>query len=249
MSTSEGLNGPASSLLNGKQSGAQTQPNEFTNTTSSPASPQDLSSIWKWNFAVPPSVEGCVHDVIKDFVARQPEALAVCAWDGNFTYAQLDALANHVARKIIQLGTPPKSSVPILLSKSRWTPVAMLAVIKSGCSAIALDATQPDARLRSIAQQARPSIIVSSSALSLRATQLLDVPLLALDDTLLDAIDQPEGVFSELPNASPSDIVYISFTSYVVYNLLLFKTKVQPSPNQSSKHIQSPVFLHSLAKS
>jgi non-ribosomal peptide synthetase component F len=225
MSTGEGLNGSASSLLKGKQSGGQTEPHELAHTTSSLASPQDLSSIWKWNYTVPLSVEGCVHDVIKGFAASQPDASAVCAWDGDFTYAQLDALANHVASKIIQLGTPSRSSVPILLSKSRWTPVAMLAVIKSGCSAIALDATQPDARLRSIAQQARPSTIVASSALSRRASRLLDVPVLALDNTLLHAIGQPEVVFSELPHVSPSDIVYISFTSYVVYNLLLSSTQ------------------------
>ncbi len=178
-------------------------------------SQEDLDQIWEWNASVPDPVQGCVHDLITEIAKRQPDALAVHAWDGNFEYSQLDALADKVARSLIQLGAAPKSSIPLLFSKSRWTSVAMLGVIKAGCSAIALDATQPDTRLRSIVQQAQPRIIVSSAEHHARVRALADVPVFQLDDTLLNAVDLLEENPPLLPVVSSSDTVYISFTSYV----------------------------------
>ncbi|KAF2231590.1 acetyl-CoA synthetase-like protein, partial [Viridothelium virens] len=85
----------------------------------------------------------------------------------------------------------------------------MLGVIKSGCAAIALDPAQPDARLRSVVQQAQPGVIISSTANYERASLLADVPVFKLDETLLHL---PEHS-SRLPVVSPLDTAYISFTS------------------------------------
>jgi non-ribosomal peptide synthetase component F len=178
----------------------------------------ELDRIWSWNATVQQPLQGCVHDLIAEIAQRQPDVLAVCAWDGDFTYSQLNALADAVARRLLGLGISPKSNLPILFSKSRWTCVAMLGVIKAGCSAIALDATQPDARLRSIIQQARPSAIVSSAAHGARASLLANVPVLQLDDVMLATADPPEESWPQLPMVLPADIIYISFTSYVVIN-------------------------------
>ncbi|KAL6790347.1 hypothetical protein GGI42DRAFT_365191 [Trichoderma sp. SZMC 28013] len=176
-------------------------------------SEQDLDQIWTWNTSIPPPVEGCVHDLIKEIARNQPDALAICAWDGDFTYSQLDNLANEVAHRILEFGIEPKSNIPILCPKSRWTCIAMLGVIKAGCSAIALDGTQPDTRLRSIVHQTKSRLIVSSATYASRATLLMDVPVLQLDDTLLEFQELPREHLSSLPSTSPSDIVYISFTS------------------------------------
>ena len=202
-------------LLNGSAETHMQPQDTFSDaaTDAIDASQQDLDQIWSQNASVPDSVQGCVHDLIKGIAESQPAALAVSAWDGDFTYSQLDALANEVVRRLTGLGTAPKSSVPILFSKSRWTCVAMLGVIKAGCACIALDPTQPNTRLRSIVQQAQPKIIVSSAANRARASLLADVPVLQLDGTLLEMLHLPEESSCQLPIVSPSDIIYISFTS------------------------------------
>ncbi|CAJ2499769.1 Uu.00g026220.m01.CDS01 [Anthostomella pinea] len=180
----------------------------------SPApSQQELEQIWEWNATVPEVVQGCVHDLITEIAESQPDALAVSAWDGDFSYIQLDALANEMARGIACLTIPPGSFIPILLTKSKWTPIAMLGIIKAGYAAIALDTTQPDARLRSIVEQTGPKIIVSSSALCGRARSLADMPVFQIDDELSGAAAHPSEHSTHLPDVSPSDIVYISFTS------------------------------------
>lgn len=162
---------------------------------------------------MPESVPGCVHDLIAAIASHHPDALAVCAWDGDFTYSELNTLACELAHRLIHRGIPHQSSIPLLFSKSRWTCVAMLAIIQAGCAAIALDATQPDTRLRSIVQQTQPQVVIASPTHAIRASRLADCHILVLDDTLLD--NQTEGLAEELPVVSPSDIVYISFTSYV----------------------------------
>lgn len=172
-----------------------------------------LDQIWSWNSAVPEQIQETVHDLISE-IAQSTNSLAVCAWDGNFTYPQLDSLATHVAHHLIsELNVTPKSCIPILFHKSKWTSVAMLAVIKAGCSVIALDPAQPDSRLLSILEQVEIFVMISSESNYNRARSLLkeDVAVLKIDDSW-----PPKPLDSsttKLPTVSPSDIVYISFTS------------------------------------
>lgn len=171
-----------------------------------------LDQIWRWNSSVPDPIYACVHDLISE-IAKSTDSLAVCAWDGDFTYSQLDFLATQVAHHLIsQLNVAPKSCIPILFHKSKWTCVAMLASIKAGCSVVALDPTQPDSRLLSILEQVQPRVMISSDRNHARACALVgDVAVLQIDDSWLSKfLNTPT---SKLPAVSPSDIIYISFTS------------------------------------
>ncbi|KAJ5516873.1 hypothetical protein N7527_008433 [Penicillium freii] len=171
----------------------------------------DLDQIWNWNAEVPETVSGCVHDLIATIALHHPDSLAVCAWDGDLTYSQLNLLSRRLAHRLLALRIPRQSSIPLLFSKSRWTCVAMLAVIQAGYAAIALDATQPDTRLRSIVHQTKAKVVISSPVHATRAAGLVDASIVQLDETLFD--DEVEESTDELPVTSPSDIVYISFTS------------------------------------
>ena len=176
---------------------------------------QDLDEIWSQRSSVPESVHGCIHHLITQIAQQQPAAPAVHAWDGQFSYSQLDALADKLARRLSHIDANPGRVIPILFEKTKWTAAAMLGVIKSGNACVALDTTQPDARLRSILQQTQPKTIVSSRANHSRASKLADVPIIQLDDTLFDLTDDPtqHNTHSQLPTVLPVDTAYISFTS------------------------------------
>lgn len=182
-----------------------------TTSADNSASPEDLEKIWANNATIPKQVQGCIHDLISEIAESQPDELAVCAWDGDFTYSQLEKVSTSTAQTIISHGIEPKSTVPLLFSKSKWTAVAMLAIIKAGCRAVALDATQPDQRLRSIVEQTKPQVIITSPKHCQRASKLADVPIIQLDET----INSPQAAISsiQLPKNIPSDLVYVSFTS------------------------------------
>ena len=176
---------------------------------------KDVNEIWSQRSSVPESVNGCIHHLIAQIAQQQPDAPAVHAWDGQFSYSQLDALADEVARRLSDIDANPARVIPILFEKTKWTAAAMLGVIKSGNACVALDTTQPDARLRSILQQIQPKTIVSSRDNHLRASKLAGVPIIQLDDTLFDLTDEPtqHNFDSQLPIVSPLDTAYISFTS------------------------------------
>ncbi|KAL8659878.1 MAG: hypothetical protein Q9202_006904 [Teloschistes flavicans] len=179
-------------------------------TESATLTEEDIEEIWRQRSSVPASIDGCIHDLITEISQQQPDAPAVDAWDGQFSYAELQTLSSKLARQLANADAVGGQVVPILFEKTKWTPVAMLGVIQSGCACVALDTTQPDARLRSILQQIRPKIIVTSATNYGRATSLGDVSrVLRLDDTLYEATD----LDSKLPIVSPGDTAYISFTS------------------------------------
>ncbi|KAJ5210468.1 AMP-dependent synthetase/ligase [Penicillium cf. griseofulvum] len=180
--------------------------------TASPSS-QELDQIWAQNTVVPESITGCVHDLITEVAQRQPDALAVCAWDGDFTYAQLSTLSDNVAHYLCDMGDLQRSPVTILFPKSRWTCVAMLGIIKAGCAAIALDPTHPDARLRSIIKHAQPKAMICGAATRTRVSRLCDSSILQLDDSMLEIAGTIQHHNLDLPTVSPKDTVYISFTS------------------------------------
>lgn len=174
--------------------------------------PEDLERIWDWNSTVPASVHRCVHDIITERTAAQPEAPAICAWDGGLTYSELDRVSTALAGRLIDLGVQKDTMVPLCFEKSLWTTVAMLGVIKAGGAFVLLDASLPEARLRSITQQARATIIVSlhsNEALSLRLAP--QVVTLGSHDSK-DLFDGPSSRLC-LPTCSPSSAMYVAFTS------------------------------------
>lgn len=172
---------------------------------------QQEKQIREWNRSPPAPVNGCVHELISSIAGQQPDATAVHAFDGDFSYANLDALAEKLAFRLMELGTTPRSIIPIFFEKNKWTPVAMLAAIKTGSAVIALDINHPLERLRSIVQQAHSAIIISSNANAQQAALLGKAEVMVLGDDFLATTPVPQS----LPLVSPSDIVYISFTSGV----------------------------------
>ena len=174
-------------------------------------SEQDLQEIWSWNARVPEAVEACVHDLIAETTRRQPEAPAVCAWDGELTYGELDRLSTRLAHHLVGLGVGPEVIVPLCFEKSMWTPVAQLAVMKAGGASFAIDQSQPEERLRMMVQQIKPRLILSSSSNHELASRITQREVVLVDATHLQDLE----VFMDqkLPAISPSNKLYLVFTS------------------------------------
>lgn len=110
-----------------------------------PLSPTDRARVLGWNSdpaAVLP-IQRCVHDVISDHAVLHPGSTAVCAWDEDLTYAELDSLSSSLAAKLRVLGVRTGQFVPICHEKSAWFVVAQVAVLKAGAACVSLDPTYP----------------------------------------------------------------------------------------------------------
>lgn len=177
----------------------------------------DLAKIWSWNATVSEPVNRCVHDLIAEVASRQPEAEALCAWDGSLTYDQLDFYSTNLAHHLISLGVVPGAIVLLYFEKSVWTSVAMLAVMKAGAASVAVDFVQPEDRVRIIIEQVNPALIISSVRQQLAATKLLtsmpaSASVVVLGDAQAAQLPTPDPSHA-LPVVDPSSLLYIVFTS------------------------------------
>ncbi|KAG2007942.1 hypothetical protein GB937_008135 [Aspergillus fischeri] len=180
-------------------------------------SEHDLRDVWKWNAAVPESVEDCVHNVFAQRVAETPEAPAVCSWDGQLTYVQLDQFSTVLAGRLISLGlgVGPGAIVPLCFEKSVWMPVAIFAVMKAGAASVALDVTLPCSRLESIVSQLSAKVILTSKSSAKLAGDITDAPMMEVGgdwDNIERQLTQPIHI-PKMPTISPSSALYIVFTS------------------------------------
>jgi non-ribosomal peptide synthetase component E (peptide arylation enzyme) len=50
---------------------------------------------------VPSAVDRCIYDIIIEQAKAQPDAPAICAWDGEMIYGELDKLSIRLAGYLI----------------------------------------------------------------------------------------------------------------------------------------------------
>ncbi|WDK10222.1 amino acid adenylation domain-containing protein [Colletotrichum graminicola] len=127
--------------------------------TLSPASQRHLVQL---NRPLPKQEDILVHDVIAQQAESQKQAHAVCAWDGNLSYTQLQDHADKLANHLSSIGVGPEVFVPVIFEKSVWSVVAILGVIRAGGAVVALDPSLPTTRICMIVQDVNASIVLSS---------------------------------------------------------------------------------------
>ena len=95
------------------------------------AAEDDVARMCKWNATPDPEQTGqldCIHHLVHAQRLSQPDATAICAWDGDMTYQELEDAADRLARHLSEdLGVGPEVMVALCIDKSRWAVVAQLA--------------------------------------------------------------------------------------------------------------------------
>ncbi|KAK1759075.1 non-ribosomal peptide synthetase [Echria macrotheca] len=168
-----------------------------------------LAQLKTWNDSVPTTtLERCIHHVIAEKAIIQPQAEAICAWDGSMTFQKLEAASSSLAARLIELGVGPEVLVPLCFEKSKFNIVAMLAVLKAGGAFVPLDPTHPADRLRHICQSIGAPLILCSRNHMNTVSGITD-NVLPVDQATLNAANAApfEGV------ASPENAAYVIFTS------------------------------------
>ncbi|MBD3011326.1 amino acid adenylation domain-containing protein, partial [Streptomyces sp. 5-10] len=96
--------------------------------------------------------------------ARTPEATAVVCDDDEWSYAELDARSNQLARHLISLGVGPESLVAVVMDRSAELVAVLLGVLKAGGAYVPIDPEHPAARVRHILHTAQPTLLIRTSA-------------------------------------------------------------------------------------
>jgi len=157
--------------------------------------------------AEPLSTPVSIPALFAEQVARVPEALAISCEGKSFTYRQLDEMSNRLAHLLAAHGAGSGQRVALLLPRSADAIVAILAVLKTGATYVAIDPAVPEARMQFVLDDAAP---VAAIATPETRSRLAGRDLLVIDfsDPAVDG--QPS---SAVPGPAPDDIAYIIYTS------------------------------------
>ncbi|KAI1322965.1 hypothetical protein F5Y16DRAFT_403936 [Xylariaceae sp. FL0255] len=148
----------------------------------------------------------CIHEMIQKVAARQPMTAAVCAWDGQLSYEELDTRSTSLAACLIQHGVGLELYVPVFSEKSVWVPMAMLAILKAGGAFVLLDPANPPVRLE-MCRIVDARIILSSKDLAKNAGKLAPDVVVIMPDLRGDLIVQPAA------RVQAKNAAYAIFTS------------------------------------
>nr|POF06862.1 nonribosomal peptide synthetase dtxs1 [Quercus suber] len=178
--------------------------------------PQDLTQMRSWNADVETAVvPTCFHTLVEEQARRRPSAPAIAAWDGDFSYSELDAAADRLARHLVRdWHIAPGDLVVLCFEKSAWVYVAMLAVNKAGGAWVPLDPSHPSRRHQQVIEQAGARVALASPEHASKCRLMLESVVEvspALDQWLADTHDSREGLLADL--AGPRDVAYVLFTS------------------------------------
>ncbi|KAL2831864.1 hypothetical protein BJY01DRAFT_260379 [Aspergillus pseudoustus] len=166
--------------------------------------PKDFTST------VPSFWNTCVHHVITQRCQAAPESPAIAAWDGSFTYGELDALSTQLASILTLLCVKPESFVPICMDKSRWTTVAVLGVLKAGGAFALLDPAHPVSRLRTLCEDLGASLVLTCSTQRERCMGIANALVV---ERLCEAWFPTTTTDTRPTEVSPANALYVAFTS------------------------------------
>ncbi|GAA4058582.1 amino acid adenylation domain-containing protein [Actinomadura miaoliensis] len=91
-------------------------------------------------------------------VAARPDAVAVTCEGASLTYADLNARANRLARRLVEQGVGPEQFVALRLPRSVDLVVAILGVLKAGAAYVPIDPDYPADRIAYMLADADPVV-------------------------------------------------------------------------------------------
>lgn len=173
----------------------------------------EYEQILAWNVGYQDSEDQCLHTLVEKTVSLHPSRLAVCGFDNQLTYEELNHQTNILAHRLVKLGVGPEVLVPICFEKSSIMIVAMLGVLKAGGGYVPLDPTHPRARLGYIIGQTGAQLILSSPLQSHIFEHLENVKTLVIDHTFFREQQIADLNIPTDSQAKPTNIAYVIYTS------------------------------------
>src|ERR1700689_4336082 len=103
----------------------------------------------------------CVHQLVAQPAAENPNGLAVSSRQEELSYGELDRRANRLANYLRSIGVERDVVVGLYLDRSPAMVVAALGILKAGGAYVPLDPIHPVERLVFMLRDAGASIVIS----------------------------------------------------------------------------------------
>ncbi|MFF4438365.1 amino acid adenylation domain-containing protein, partial [Streptomyces sp. NPDC001621] len=168
-----------------------------------------------WRGRTTPVPDASLAVLFAEQAARTPDAVALSHAGRGYTYAEVDAVTNRFAHRLVGLGVGPETVVAVLMERSADLVLALLAIVKAGGVYAPLNAVDPASRLtRILADTAAPLLLVDPHLADHEiVTEAGDTRVLLVDDLTADAeTDGHPATAPEVP-VHPDQWLYVMFTS------------------------------------
>jgi amino acid adenylation domain-containing protein len=155
-------------------------------------------------------IDQSITDRFEQQVIRYPSRLAVKTGAAQLTYAELNHVANSIARAILNVQGEGGEPIAFLLDQGVSSVTAILAVLKAGKFYVALDSSFPPSRNSSVVEDCQPGLLLTDkNNYSVAKTLVNDaVRVLIIDEF------SPRFPSDNLNRSvSPEAIAYILYTS------------------------------------
>ncbi|MGY0235151.1 amino acid adenylation domain-containing protein [Longispora urticae] len=119
-----------------------------------------------WNATAAPTPATTVPDLFAAQARRTPDVVAVSCAEEQVSYADLDARADRLARRLIALGIGPEDLVALALPRSAGMIVALLAVLRAGAGYVPVDPEYPAERVALMLADSEPALLLTTDGVA-----------------------------------------------------------------------------------
>jgi amino acid adenylation domain-containing protein len=145
---------------------------------------------------------------------RTPDAVAVAAEGRRWSYAELNARANRLARHLVARGVGPDVLVGLCVERSLAMVVGLLGVLKAGGAYVPLEPDYPRDRLAFMWEDAGSPLLLTQTSLRERLPATARAILLDADGPEIDRLGSDDLAPHELATPpAPDHLAYVIYTS------------------------------------
>ncbi|MFI8533786.1 amino acid adenylation domain-containing protein [Streptomyces aquilus] len=159
--------------------------------------------VEQWNATASEVDTSTVLERFRAGAARTPEAAALWAEGRAWSYAEVDARSDALARGLVARGVGRESRVGLCLPRGAEAVVAILAVWKAGGAYVPLDPEYPSERLVFMAADSDAELVLVTAENADRLSAEVDTVLL----------DELGGGAGDLPKVTADQLAYVIYTS------------------------------------
>ncbi|MFT4012088.1 MAG: LLM class flavin-dependent oxidoreductase [Paracoccus sp. (in: a-proteobacteria)] len=149
----------------------------------------------------------CIHELIAETAAANPDAVALAFEDRSLTRGQLDRAANALAARLVAMGVGPDQPVGLFAKRSPELVIGALAIWKAGGAYVPLDPDYPSDRIELYIEDSGARVVLVQDGtvdrLPAHQAQVVTIPT-----------DLPHGVAAApVSGAGPQNLAYLIYTS------------------------------------
>ncbi|QHZ48659.1 non-ribosomal peptide synthetase [Bacillus sp. NSP9.1] len=167
--------------------------------------------VEEWNAtALEAPTDKTINELFEAQVRRTPDRGAVVYNGRKWTYRELNARANRLARLLMEKGAQPEQRIGIMVKPSLEMAAGVLAILKAGAAYVPIDPDYPAQRIGYVLQDCGAELLLTQTDVTVPEEFNGEVLLL---DTMMSEEVVKEDEMNPQSAVKPDNLAYLIYTS------------------------------------